>query len=172
MEYNTNVGLVDTHAKSVGCYHHTNLVFLPFTLSLVLDDGIETCMVEGGTDASLTKQFCYFLGATSTAGIDDGAAFHTLKDMDELLPFIGGTPHNIGEVLALEAHLEDVEVSRARYTRFSRYTRISRITKLVLDILDDLGRSCGGERQDWDTRQVLADIGYLEIGRAEVIAPL
>ena len=172
MEYNTNVGLVDTHTKSIGGYHYANLVFLPFTLSLVLDDGVETCMVEGGADASLTKQFCYFLGATSTAGIDDGTAFHTLEDMDELLPFIGGTPHNIGEVLALEAHLEDIEASLARYTRFSRNLRISRIAKLVLDILNDLGRGCGGERQDRDTRQVLADICYLEIGRAEVIAPL
>ena len=47
-----------------------------------------------------------------------------------------------------------------------------RETQFCLDILDDLRRGGGGERQHGHTRQLLADTGYLKVGGAEVVAPL
>ena len=113
VEHHPYVGFVDTHTKSVGSHHYTYLVFLPFALALVLHHRIKTCVVEGGADACFTEQFCHFLRATTTAGIDNSAAFHALEDMDELLSFIRSATHDIGEILALETHLEDVERSES-----------------------------------------------------------
>ena len=47
----THIGLVDAHAESICCHHHTDLVLLPGILSLILDSSVETGMIEGGTDA-------------------------------------------------------------------------------------------------------------------------
>ena len=47
------VGLVDTHAKGIGGYHHPYLVFLPGLLALILHAGVETGMIESGRDACL-----------------------------------------------------------------------------------------------------------------------
>ena len=112
MDHHPHIGLVDTHTEGVGGHHHPYLVFLPVALSLVLHSGIEAGVIEGGADACLIKQLCHFLGATTTAGIDDGAAFHAIKDMDELFALVGGLTDDIRQVLALEAHFEDGELLR------------------------------------------------------------
>ena len=124
MEHHPYIGLVDAHSEGIGSDHHAYLVFLPVALTLILDAGIEACVVEGGADACFAKQFRYFLGATATAGIDNGAAFHALKDMDEFLPLIRGASYDIGKILALERHLEDVE---AGWTRWAGNLRMSGI---------------------------------------------
>ena len=127
MEHHPYIGLVDAHSEGIGSDHHAYLVFLPVALTLILDAGIEACVVEGGADACFAKQFRNFLGATATAGIDNGAAFHALKDMDEFLPLIRGASYDIGKILALERHLEDVEAGWTGWTRWAGNLRMSGI---------------------------------------------
>ena len=106
MDDEAYVGFVDTHAEGVGGYHHSDLITLPRLLALILDGGIQTGMVEGGGDACLIEQVSKLLGAFPATGIDDGGAFQTVEDMDELLPFVCGLAHDVCKVLPLEGHAE------------------------------------------------------------------
>ena len=76
-----HVRFVDTHAKGIGCHHHTHLVLLPVSLSFVFYHTVKTCMIESGGDACLIQQFCKLFRTFSAAGIDDGCALHTIQNM-------------------------------------------------------------------------------------------
>ena len=130
-------------------------------------------MIEGGGDASLIQQFGKLLGAFSAAGIDDGGTFHAIQDMQELLSLVGGFSHDIGEVFALEAHGIEIETRLTRLTRLARKARLTSLARqFLLDILYDGGGGCGGESQDGGLWYYLANLGNLQIRRAEVVAPL
>ena len=103
------VRLIDTHAKSVGGYHHACLVFLPSHLALVFYYRVESGMVEGGRNACFVEQLCNFLGASTTAGIDNGRTFHTVKDVDEFLALIGSASYNVSQIFAFEGHAKNVK---------------------------------------------------------------
>ena len=66
-------------------------------------------MVECRRNTCFVEQFCDFLGAAATAGINDGRALHALKNMDKFLALIGSPPYHISQVLALKGHLIDVK---------------------------------------------------------------
>ena len=105
------IGFVDAHAEGVGGHHHADPAFLPRLLPFVLYTCVETGVIERGGDACLREQVGIFFRAQTAAGINDGGARHTAEDMDELFTLVVRLPHNVDEVLALEAHTEHVETS-------------------------------------------------------------
>lgn len=109
MRHDAYVRLVDTHAKRIGSYHDTYPVMLPVTLPLVLYRMLQSCMIEGGTESCLRQQLRYLTGMPATADIDDGSTFLTIQQLYQLRPFVHGMTHEVGEVLTLEGHAEDVE---------------------------------------------------------------
>ena len=72
MDDHTDIWFVDTHTKGIRGDHHAGLVVLPGELPLVLCDGIESGMIEGGRDACLVEQLSELLGPAAATGIDDG----------------------------------------------------------------------------------------------------
>ena len=109
MYHHTHIGLVDTHSKSVGGHHYTILVFLPFALSLIFRAGIQTCMIEGGSDAGFADNLCKLLGTQAAAGLYNGRTLYVLQDMYQLFGLVFCLSHHIGQILALKTHLEDSE---------------------------------------------------------------
>ena len=109
MDHQTDIGLVDTHTKGVGSYHHTGLIALPVFLAFVFYGGIKTSVVEGGADTSLVEHIRYFFRSATATGIDDGTAFYAVEDVDEFLALIGGPSDDICQILAFEGHLKDIE---------------------------------------------------------------
>ena len=171
--HQSHVGLVNTHAEGVGGYHHPRPTFLPGLLSLILHAGVKTCVVEGGRNTGLVEQFRHFFRALTAACVNNGRARHAVQDMKELFALVCGIPHDVDEVLPLEAHLEDVETSGTSRTSFTSLTSLASLpSQLFLDILHDLRRSGRRERQHGGMGKKLADIRYLEIRRTEIISPL
>ena len=109
MDHQPDIGFVDAHTKGVGGYHHADPAFLPSLLAFIFHTRVESGVIERGGDACLREQFGIFLRTLTASGIDDGGAWHTAEDMDELFAFVVRLSHDVDEVLALEAHAEDVE---------------------------------------------------------------
>ena len=112
MYHQSYIGFVDAHTKGIGGYHHANPAFLPGLLPFVFHTRVESGVIERGGDTCFREQIGIFLCALTAAGIDDGGAWHTVEDMDELFALVVRLSHDIDEVLALEAHTEDVKFSR------------------------------------------------------------
>lgn len=91
------------------------------------------------------------------AGVDDGAAGMLTEELEEGLPLVFGGGDCVVEVGPAEAHAEDVGFPEG---------------ELALYVVDDMGGRSGCEGQDGDLGQALAQACYLEIGGAEVVAPL
>ena len=109
MHDQSDVGLVDAHAKGIGGYDDARAVALPVALALVFHLVLQASMVEGGAEPGIAELLSQFLGTTATAHIDDGRAVGMRKGVDEFVELVGGILHRVGEVLALEGHAEDVE---------------------------------------------------------------
>ena len=157
MSDEAHIGLVDTHAESISGHHDAHLILLPLFLPAILLYIVKTCMKVCGAESCLVKHLGIFLCPSPTAGIDNGSAIDTAKDMNKLGCFVAHPSDDIGEVLTLEAHAEHPAFTKEQ---------------ALLDIIDNLwcGSSCKSE--DWHVRQVFPDIGNSQISRSEVIAPL
>ena len=117
MDNQPYIGFVDAHTEGVGGHHHADPAFLPSLLPFIFHTRVETGVIERGGDTSLREQFGIFLRTLTAAGIDDGGAWHAAEDMDELFALVVRLPHDVDEVLALEAHTEDVEGGFSGFSR-------------------------------------------------------
>ena len=79
--------------------------------------------------------------------------------MYQLFALVGGVAHHVGKVLPLETHAEDVEVCIP-------------LRQFLLYILYDGWGGGGREGKHGGMGHQLAYLGYLQVGRAEVVAPL
>ncbi len=77
--------------------------------------------------------------------------------MEHLVVFVVSYPHNVCEILALKTHAEEVLLLEKQF---------------FLDVVYHAGRGGGSEGEDGNVRNQFADIGNLQICRAEVIPPL
>ena len=80
-------------------------MLLPF----VPDHAIETCIVAERTDAVPLQQFGNLLCLSAAANVYDGTAARLLQDVNKLLLFVECMTYDVGQVLPLVAHAEDVE---------------------------------------------------------------
>ena len=145
MDDDAHIGLVDTHAESVGGHHHAHLVVLPFLLSFVPHLRVESGVVVEGADTVFHEQFCNLLGAFATSDIDNGTAFHRFQDVEQLLILVGGLSHDIGQIFPLVTHAEYIEAT-LRLGFGGRLLR-GRQLQSVLNVLNDFGSCRGGECQ-------------------------
>ena len=157
MNHHTHIRLVDSHTEGIGCAHHPYFVLLPSLLSLVFYVGIQSGMIKGGGNALLREQLRHLLGSLSAAGINDGGASHALQDMNHLALLILSFAYYVSQVLALETHFEDILFLEM---------------EPFLYVVYYFGGSCGGKGKYRNARFHLPDAGYLQIGGAEVVAPL
>ena len=126
------IGFVDTHSEGICSHHHSCLIVLPGFLPLVFCRCLEAGMIECCRDACLVEHIGNFLRSSATAGIYYRTALNAIEDMYQLIALIGSPPYDIREVLALEAHLKDIEgARRARYPRRTRYPRIPRSPRIA-----------------------------------------
>ena len=133
---------------------------LPSLLALVFHRRIESRMVEGGGDACLVEHLAELLGTPATARIDDSRSLHTIEDMDQFLALVGRMPDYIGEVRTLETHAEDIKCPLCLQRQF------------ILYVLDHSRSRRRCKRKDGRIGYQFADLGYLQIRRTEIIAPL
>ena len=157
MDHKSNVGFIDTHTESVGGHHHSYLVILPSLLTLVFHDTIQSCMIEGGSDACLLNHVGHLFRATPAAGIHNSRTFQTTEDVDEFLLFVFSASDDIGQVLSFKTHAKDSLFGKR---------------ETLLNIVHDSRSCCGCQCQYWYPWQQLANLGNLKIRRAEVITPL
>ena len=169
MYHQTHVRFVYAHSEGVRSHHHPHLVVLPHLLSLVLDGGLQSCVVECRRDAVLVQNLGYLLRSCPTASIYYGASLVTAEQGYEFLLLVVGIVYPVGEVVSGEAHAEDVLLPEVQ---------------LLLYVVYHLGRGCGCEGEDGDrlcgrmvvewrgVGEQLAYLGYLEVGWAEVVTPL
>ena len=106
MDNDADIGLVNTHAKRIGGYHHTGFSCQPTFLSLVFDIVVETGMIEGSGNLMIDQELCYFPGTFAVAGIDNGRPFYPIEDMKKFFLLVLCLPDNISQVFPLETHSE------------------------------------------------------------------
>ena len=114
-------------------------------------------MVVGGADAVGLEQLGYLTGFVTVAHVDDGRARYALQDVQYLVVLVLGVAHHVVEVLALEAHAEDILLLKQQ---------------ALLDVLHHLGGGGSGEGKDGGVGKLLAYVGNGQVRGAEVVAPL
>ena len=108
MDDQPHVGLVDSHAEGVRRHHHAHSSLRPVNLAKVLLGIRQTCMVVAGRDTVVDEESCELDRLLTCTGIDDGTARHSLQHVKHLAESVFGLAHHIDEVLAFEAHREDI----------------------------------------------------------------
>ena len=152
-----DVGLVDAHAEGVRRDDDTAFARLPAVLAQVLGRVVQPGVVVVGGDACGGEQFGHFLGVAPAAGVDDGSAGDAAQDVQQFLAIVLGSADDVGQVGPLEAHAEDVGTGKAQS---------------CLYVVHYLGRGGGRQGEDGNAGQQVAHFGNLQVGGAEVVAPL
>ena len=101
--------------------------------------------------------FGYFFGASAVADVDDGTARHPLEDVQKFLGFVARAAYDVGQVLALETHAENILFPKLQP---------------FLDVCHDFGGSGGRQCQYGYSRKHATHLGYLQVGGSEVVSPL
>lgn len=157
MDHKTHVGLVYTHAKGIGGYHHTHLILLPFPLAEVLVIGGESSMIVGGGHSAVGEKMGYSAAIVAGPYVYYGTAFGVLEYVEQFtLLMVGGT-HYICEVLPSKTHAENVGLTE---------------TQLTLYVFYNVLGGGGGKGEYGRVGLKLAHLGDGKIGWTEVIAPL
>ena len=114
-------------------------------------------MIPCRTDALLHEHFGQFACGLPAARIDDGRSAGLSENVEQLRLLVHGAAHDIRKVRACKTHL--IYVGRAKL-------------ELALDVLHHGGSGRGGQCEDGNLGQQLPYLRYLQVGRAEVVAPL
>ena len=152
-----DVWLVDAHAEGVGGDHDAAFARLPAVLAQVFGGVVQSGVVVVGGDALGGQQFGHVLGAAPAACVDDGAALDAVQDVEQFLGFVCRAADDVGQVLPFEAHAEDVGAGEAEF---------------LLYVVHHLGGGGGCQCQHGHAGQQGAHFGTLQVGGAEVVAPL
>ena len=157
MHHNAHIGLVDTHTEGICSNNHSCLTLFPFVLLVVLVLIVEPGMVIVGSDVIKGEFVGNHLRLFAAANIHDSRPRHTAKNMHKLCYLVVALTHNVGDIVALKALGEHVRGMKLQ---------------LFHNIGHHIGCSSGCECQNRNCREYAANGGNLEIGGAEIIAPL
>ena len=138
VHHQPHVGLVNAHSEGIGGHHHPHLIVLPLSLSLVFHGWAQTGMVEGGGNATGVEFLADVARLLAAARINHGAARHRTQNVNEFSLLVLRLPHHVGQVAALETHLEHVALGKLEQ---------------LLYVVHHQWGGCGGERQDRHTGQ-------------------
>ena len=106
-----DVGFVNTHAKSIGGYHDTYTVVLPIALSFVFLGMVQSCVVESSAKTCICQVLGYLTSMATTANVDNGRTLVDFKQMNQFVQLVVRMADEVGKILALEGHAENVEFS-------------------------------------------------------------
>ena len=152
------VGLIDTHTKGIGSHYHTCAAPLPSVLLSVLVVGGKPCVEKIGTDTVFVKEIGNLFRLLPATHVYDRCACYTAEYPEHLLELVVGMAYDVVEVLSLETLSEDPMLRKPQF---------------VLNIVDYDGRSRSRQSQYRHSGiQHIEYIGYMQIRRAEVVAPL
>ena len=160
-----HVGLVNAHAKGVGGDHHLNVVVDKSALALATGVVAHAGMVSAHANAAGAQR----LGKLAGERIDGlaGRAIHDTalaRMRDHIVAHPGG--------LSLVAHLLAAKVEvlavEARHDR----GRVAQAEHLLNVRAHALGRRSGKGRHDGALRQGIDELANLQVGGAEILAPL
>ena len=160
-----HVGLVDAHTKGVGGNHHLNIVVDKGALALATGVVAHACMVAANANAAgtqcLDKLACQRIDRLAGRAIHD-AALARMRD------HIVTHPRCLGLVAHLLAAKVEVLAIEARHHR-----RGVLQTEHLLNVrAHTLGRRSGKGRHDRALRQGIDELANLQVGGAEILAPL
>lgn len=160
-----HVGLVDTHAKGVGGDHHLNVVVDKGTLALTTGVVAHAGMVAAHANAAgaqrLSKLACQHIDGLAGRAIHD-AALARMRD------HIVAHPRGLSLVAHLLAAKVEVLAIEARHHR----RRVLQAEHLLNVRTHALSRCSGKGRHDGALRQGIDKLANLQVGGAEVLAPL
>ena len=156
MYHKTDIRLVDTHSECISTYHHPDLPFLPFRLSVTPGFLAKAGMIEGGIDAVGCQKCRKFFRLFSAADIDNTGTFNFRADIYELSGLILATPYDIRQIRTFKTALYQTFLSEAKTFHY---------------IICNLWSSCCGKCYHGSIHE-LAQVTYLQIIRTEIITPL
>ena len=155
----SHVWLVDAHTKSDCGNNHLHIVFQKLILILRPHSTFHACMVRERLDVVHIEQFSQFFHLFSTQTVDDARfPLHAFDEADNFLIHIFGFwSHLVVKVRAVERRLE--------------YLAIGNI-EVLHNVVLNLWRGCGGERNDWSSANLLNVLSDISIFCAEIMSPL
>ena len=165
VDHVAHVGLVDAHAKGVGGNHHLDIVVDKGALALTTGVVAHAGMVAANTNAAGAQR----LGKLACQRIDRLAG-RTIHDaaLARMRNHIVAYPRGLGFVAHLLAAKVEVLAIEARHHR-----RGVLQAEHLLDIrAHTLGRCSGKGRHDRALRQGIDELANLQVGGAEILAPL
>ena len=160
-----NVGLVDAHAKGVGGNHHLNVVVDKGALALAAGVVAHAGMVTANANAAGTQRF----GKLTCQRIDGlaGGAIHDAA-LTRMRDHVVAHPGGLGLVAHLLAAKVEVLAIEARHHRRG----ILQAEHLLNVRAHTLSRRSGKGRHDGALRQGIDELTNLQVGGAEILAPL
>ena len=108
MDNHPHIRLVDSHAESVCRNYDPYSVVLPVVLPLVLDGRLQPGMIPCGRNSIFRELLRDILCPLSATAVDDCCLRNGLKDMHHFSILVFRLPDNIGKVLPLETHAENI----------------------------------------------------------------
>ena len=165
VDHVAHVGLVDAHAKGVGGNHHLNVVVDKGTLALAAGVVAHAGMVA--THANAAGAQC--LGKLACQRIDRlaGRAIHDAA-LARMCNHIVAHPGGLGLVAHLLATKVEVLAIEARHHRRG----VLQAEHLLNVRAHTLGRRSGKGCHDRALRQGIDELANLQVGGAEILAPL
>ena len=160
-----HVGLVDAHAKGVGGNHHLDIVIdkgaLTLTTGVVAHAGMVAANANAAGAQRLGKLACQRIDCLAGRAIHD-AALARMRD------HIVAHPRGFGLVAHLLAAKVEVLAIEARHHRRG----VLQAEHLLNVRTHALGRRGGKGRHDGALRQGIDELANLQVGGAEILAPL
>ena len=165
VDHVAHVGLVDAHAKGVGGNHHLNIVVDKGALALAAGVVAHAGMVATNANAAGAQS----LGKLSCQRIDGlaGRAIHDAA-LARMRNHIVAHPRGLSLVAHLLAAKVEVLAIEARHHR----RRVLQAEHLLNVRTHALSRCSSKGRHDGALRQGIDELANLQIGGAEILAPL
>ena len=109
MDDQAHIGLVDAHAKGIGCHNDLHLPFHPQILTFIACLGVQTCMIKRSCNAHRIQPIRNDLRPFAVPHIHDGTPLrHGVQFAVKHTIFVGLMKYIIRQVLAFETALEDI----------------------------------------------------------------
>ena len=157
MNHQAHVGLVNSHAESIGTHHYTNLVLLPSLLFFRPFLSRQSCVIKVCRNAILLQKHSIFACFLTVAHIKYARPRHFVEYRKQFANLVLGVYHIVNQVFALETFLEDI---------------VDRKFQSVLNVVNHFGSCCCSKCKHWHIGQDFADFSNFEVGRTEIVAPL
>ena len=157
VHHEAHVGLVDTHAESIGGHHHLTPSGHPELLAMVALARVEPGVIICRRHSRLLQEPDHMLRAAAAAHVDDACPPYPPHYSQQAAELVAVVQNHVCQVFAHETRLEPAAVVHQQFRT---------------DILGHPWRSRCREGNDRCCGVILAYVGNLKIRRTEIVAPL